>query len=122
MTGPWSAACATGPLTHGRTELILTARELLDRLADLVTPLRIHKYRCCGALAPNARLRRAVTESAGPAGAMLPLLHDAREKMGLPGGGLTTGNQTCHNQPVIRACRGRTGRLIFLSPMKRPSR
>ena len=35
-------------------------------------------------LAPNAKLRRAVTESAGPAGVTLQLLQEAREKMGLP--------------------------------------
>ncbi len=34
-------------------------------------------------LAPNAKLRREVVESAGPAGATLQLLQEAREKMGL---------------------------------------
>ncbi len=72
------------PTLDGRTELILTPLELLDRLAHLVTPPRIHKHRYCGVLAPNAKLRRAVIESAGPAGATLQLLEDAREKMGLP--------------------------------------
>jgi len=72
------------PTLDGRTELILTPLELLDRLAHLVTPPRIHKHRYCGVLAPNAKLRRAVIESAGPAGATLQLLDDAREKMGLP--------------------------------------
>ena len=65
--------------------LILTPLELLDRLAHLVTPPRIHKHRYCGVLAPNAKLRRAVIESAGPAGATLQLLEDAREQMGLAG-------------------------------------
>ena len=32
-------------------------------------PTRIHKHRYCGVLAPNAKLRRAVIVSAGPAGA-----------------------------------------------------
>ena len=49
-----------------------------------MTPPRIHKHRYCGVLAPNAKLRRAVVESAGPAGATLQLLQEAREKMGLP--------------------------------------
>ena len=71
------------PTLDGRTELILTPLELLDRLAHLVTPPRIHKHRYCGVLAPNAKLRRAVIESAGPAGETLQLLQDAREKMGL---------------------------------------
>jgi len=71
------------PTIDGRTELILTPLELLDRLAHLVTPPRIHKHRYCGVLAPNAKLRRAVIDSAGPAGATLQLLEDARAKMGL---------------------------------------
>jgi hypothetical protein len=72
------------PTVDGRTELILTPLELLDRLAHLVTPPRIHKHRYCGVLAPNAKLRRAVTASAGPAGATLQILEEARQKMGLP--------------------------------------
>jgi hypothetical protein len=49
-----------------------------------VTPPRIHKHRYCGVLAPNAKLRRAVTASAGPAGATLQVIEQARRKMGLP--------------------------------------
>jgi len=71
------------PTLDGRTELILSPLQLLDRLAHLVTPPRIHKHRYCGVLAPNAKLRKAVTESAGPAGATLQLLQQARDKMGL---------------------------------------
>lgn len=71
------------PTVDGRTELILTPLELLDRLAHLVTPPRIHKHRYCGVLAPNAKLRRAVTASAGPAGATLQVIEQARQKMGL---------------------------------------
>jgi hypothetical protein len=48
----------------GRTELLLTPMELLDNLAQLATPPRLHKHRYCGVLAPNARLRDAVTSSA----------------------------------------------------------
>jgi hypothetical protein len=43
----------------------------------------VHKHRYCGVLAPNARLRQAVTATAGPAGATLQILEQAREKMGL---------------------------------------
>ena len=71
------------PTLDGRTELVLTPVELLDRLAHLVTPPRLHKHRYCGVLAPNAKLRRAVTESAGPAGATLQLLREAQSRMGL---------------------------------------
>lgn len=52
-------------------------------LARLVAPPRVHEHRYCGVLAPNAKLRRAVIESAGPAGATLQLLQEASEKMGL---------------------------------------
>ena len=72
------------PTADGRTELQLTPIELLDRLAQLVTPPRLHKHRYCGVLAPNSALRKAVTASAGPAGATLQLLEQARASMGLP--------------------------------------
>ena len=55
----------------GRTYLILTPLELLDRLARLVTPPRIHKHRDFGVLAPNARIRETVTASSGATGATL---------------------------------------------------
>ena len=41
------------------TELLLTREELLDRLAQPVTPPRLHKHRTCGVLASNARLSTA---------------------------------------------------------------
>jgi hypothetical protein len=71
------------PTVDGRTELILTPLELLDRLSKLITPPRVHKHRYCGVLAPNAKLRKAVIETAGPSGATLKLLTEAREKMEL---------------------------------------
>ena len=70
------------PTVDGQTELILTPLELMDRLAYLVTPPRVHKHRYCGVLAPNAKLRKAVTATAGPAGATLQVLEEARRKMG----------------------------------------
>ena len=45
------------PDLQGRTELVLSPRELLERLARLVPPPRIHRHRYHGVLAPNARLR-----------------------------------------------------------------
>jgi len=74
------------PTVDGRMELILTPLELLDRLSKLVTPPRLHKHRYCGVLAPNAKLRKAVIESAGPAGATLQLPQQAQRKMGLEDG------------------------------------
>ena len=69
------------PTVDGRTELTLTPLELLDRLSKLITPPRVHKHRYCGVLAPNAKLRKAVIETAGPSGATLQLLTEARQKM-----------------------------------------
>ncbi len=37
--------------------------------------------RYCGVLAPNAKLRKAVIETAGPSGATLQLLTEAQDKM-----------------------------------------
>jgi hypothetical protein len=46
---------------------------------DLLTPPRKHRHRYCGGLAPAARLSRAVTATAGPAGTVLQALEAARE-------------------------------------------
>jgi len=50
------SACA-----GARSALILTPLELLDRIAALVLPPRVHRHRYFGVLAPNAPLRAAVT-------------------------------------------------------------
>jgi hypothetical protein len=71
------------PLLDGRTEILLRPLDLLARLADLLTPPRKHRHRYGGVLAPAARLRRAVTATAGPAGTVLQELESAREAMGL---------------------------------------
>jgi hypothetical protein len=42
-------------------ELHLTPLELIDRIAALVPPLRTHRHRYFGVLAPNSPLRCAVT-------------------------------------------------------------
>jgi Putative transposase len=87
------------PTVDGRMEIVLTPLELLDRLSKLITPPRIHKHRYCGVLAPNAKLRRAVIESAGPAGATLQLLTAAREQMGMGEGG----EEAASSNPLRRA-------------------
>jgi hypothetical protein len=96
------------PTPGGHMELILTPLELLDRLAHLVTPPRIHKHRYCGVLAPNARLRRAVTGTAGPAGATLQLLHEARDMMGLRAGTNDVVNPADDYEPKDRMRRAAT--------------
>jgi len=54
------------PDVHGRQELRLTPIELLERLARLVPPPRIHRHRYHGVLAPNARLRSTVVSMGRP--------------------------------------------------------
>ncbi len=49
------------PGPDGRTDLTLTPLELIDRLAALIPPTRLHRHRYHGVLAPNAPLRAAVT-------------------------------------------------------------
>jgi len=49
------------PGPDGRTDLMLTPVELIDRLAALIPPPRLHRHRYHGVLAPNAPLRAAVT-------------------------------------------------------------
>jgi hypothetical protein len=49
-----------GPTPDGRTVLLLSPLELLQRLACLVPPPRVHRHRHHGVLAPNARLRPQV--------------------------------------------------------------
>ncbi len=45
------------PGPDGRTDLTLTPLELIDRLATLIPPPRLHRHRYHGVLAPNAPLR-----------------------------------------------------------------
>jgi hypothetical protein len=49
------------PGPDGRTDLMLTPLELIDRLAALIPPPRLHRHRYHGVLAPNAPLRAALT-------------------------------------------------------------
>jgi hypothetical protein len=51
----------TKPGPGGSGSLLLTPVELIDRIAALVPPPRIHRHRYFGVLAPNSPLRAAVT-------------------------------------------------------------
>jgi hypothetical protein len=72
------------PGIDGRSELLLTPLELLRRLVDLIAPPRKHRHRYCGVLAPNARLRPAVTATAGPAGTVWQEIAAARRCVSWP--------------------------------------
>ena len=64
------ASTKQGP--GGNGPQLLTPLELLDRLAALVPPPRIHRHRYFGVLAPNSALRTAVTALAPGATTALP--------------------------------------------------
>ena len=49
------------PQIDGATELSLSPLELIDRIAALVPPPRVHRHRYHGVLAPNSPLRDQVT-------------------------------------------------------------
>ena len=53
------------PLPNGQTLLRLTSLELIEKLAALVPPPRIHRHRYYGVLAPNSPFRASVTAMAG---------------------------------------------------------
>jgi hypothetical protein len=55
----WSTTYPSRAL--GCMELTLTPLELMDRLAALIPPPRLHRHRYHGVLAPNAPLRAALT-------------------------------------------------------------
>jgi hypothetical protein len=52
---------STKPGPGGTGPLVLTPLELIDRIAALVPPPRIHRHRYFGVLAPHSPLRTAVT-------------------------------------------------------------
>jgi hypothetical protein len=54
------------PTPDGRTQILLTPLQLLERLAAFVPPPRMHRNRYHGVLAPNARLRSAVVAMGRP--------------------------------------------------------
>jgi Putative transposase/Transposase zinc-binding domain len=65
----------TKPDPRGNGPLLLTPLELLDRLAALVPPPRVHRHRYFGVLAPNSPLRMAVTTLALAAPTSPPALN-----------------------------------------------
>ena len=62
----------TKPGPGGGGSRLLTPLELIDRIAALVPPPRVHRHRYFGVLAPNSPLRAAVTALALAATTSLP--------------------------------------------------
>ncbi len=63
------------PTPDGRTEIVLSPLQLLERLVAFVPPPRMHRHRYHGVLAPHAGLRAAVV-AIGRAPAETPSLAD----------------------------------------------
>lgn len=64
---PKARSDAKHALALGAESLAIDPLELIDRLVVLIPPPRRHRHRYHGVLAPNARLRRAVTARANQA-------------------------------------------------------
>jgi hypothetical protein len=61
-----SSIASPGLEPDGRTELRLTPLELIERLAALIPPPRLHRHRYHGVLAPNSPQCAQVTALARP--------------------------------------------------------
>jgi hypothetical protein len=69
------------PQPDGRTELHLTPLELIERLAALIPPPRLHRLRYHGVLATNAPQRAQVTALARPKPGRLTARHRATPQL-----------------------------------------
>jgi hypothetical protein len=72
------------PTPDGRTEIVLSPLQLLERLVAFVPPPRMHRHRYHGVLAPHAGLR-AVVVAIGRAPPQTPGLADAEPPNPVPG-------------------------------------
>jgi hypothetical protein len=68
---------------HGRTALVLTPFQLIERLVRLIPPPRLHRHRYAGAFAANSPLRSHVIKSAAPDEHLAQRLHHAAQQMDL---------------------------------------
>jgi len=71
------------PDPQGRTEMLLTPLQLIDRLVALIPPPYRNRVRYFGVLGPAARLRKSVVATAGPSAALQAQLEHAAQQMGL---------------------------------------
>ncbi len=91
------------PTPDGRTQILLSPLQLLERLAAFIPPPRIHRNRYHGVLAPNARLRPAVVAIGRP-GAHAPDGDNGYDtgRIPLPATGNDEPGRTPTNQARIR--------------------
>jgi hypothetical protein len=67
----------------GRNWIVFEPMQLLSAVAALIQPPRVRMHTYFGVLAPHSSMRKAVVESAGPAGALMDRLADAKKRQGL---------------------------------------
>jgi hypothetical protein len=99
------------PQPDGHTELRLTPLELLERLAALIPPPRLHRHRYHGVLAPNSPQRPQVTALARQPAPPMPKAADAsharaRALTGALAVGAAAGAHLRDFAPALRAVRG----------------
>ena len=103
------------PQPDGRTELSLTPLELIERLAALIPPPRIHRHRYHGVLAPNSPQRAQVTAlaqratplSPAPLPAGDPAQRPERSPARIPPLGAAVGPHLRNFSPALQPVRGR---------------
>lgn len=71
------------PSPDGRTHEVLSAMDLMKRLAEQIPPPWMNMVRYYGALAPNAKIRAQVVRLAGSSNALRLRMQQAAEEMGL---------------------------------------
>ncbi len=101
------------PDVHGRQELRLTPLELLERLARLVPPPRIHRHRDHGVLAPNARLRSTVVTIGRPVPDEIPVDAERPPSPDHPSHPVTPPDPSDKPGPTGTTPRSRSSRMLW---------
>jgi hypothetical protein len=94
------------PRPDGRTEILLSPLEFLQRLVELLAPPRKHRHGYWSVLAPGAKVRAAVTRTAGPPGTVLQALEHAGRDEDKRAGGTTAQGVAQLGPPLAVHLRG----------------
>lgn len=109
----------TEPDMHGREVLRLTPLELLDRLARLVPPPRIHRHRYDGVLAPNARRRSTVVSMGRPEPDKIPAGVESRSSPGLASHPVAPPDRSDEPSSTGATPRSRSSRMLWAQLLAR---
>jgi hypothetical protein len=110
------------PDMHGREVLRRTPLELLDRLAHLVPPPRIHRHRYHGVLAPNARLRSTVVSMGRPEPDEIPVDTKRLPSSDLPSHPVAPPDRFDEPGPTGPTTRSRSSRMLWAQLVARGHR